>query len=197
MKTKLFFKLLFIILIMNSCTTKSPEQITSTTPDWKSKFDEELPYLGHRNWILVVDKAFPMQSSAGMEVINTNENLIPVLEYIMAQIKATSHVRPIIYTDQELNYVHDNLSTGADAFRTQLHNTLVGTEINTLLHETVFSKLNESSKLFKVVVLKTECTIPYSSVFMHLDCAYWSNEKEQTLRRAMAHDLNDKPAVNP
>ena len=197
MKKKLLFNLLLIILIMNSCTTKTPDVITTTTSDWKSKFDEELPFLGHRNWILVVDKAFPMQSSAGMEVINTNENLMPVLEYVMGQLKATSHVRPIIYTDQELNYVHDNLSTGADAFRTTLHNTLVGTEIKTLLHDSVFTKLDESSKLFKVVVLKTECTIPYSSVFMQLDCAYWSSDKEQSLRKAMAQDLNNKPSVNP
>lgn len=171
---------------MSSCTTKSPEPITSSTiSDWKSKFDDELPLLGHRNWILVVDKAYPMQSSAGMDVINTNENLIPVLEYVIGQLKASSHVRPIIYTDQELNYVHDNLATGADTFRTSLHNALVGSEIKTLLHDSVFTKLDESSKLFKVVVLKTECTIPYSSVFMQLDCAYWSSEKEQSLRKAM------------
>lgn len=30
---------------------------------WKQQLDRELPLLGHRNWILVVDKAFPMQTS--------------------------------------------------------------------------------------------------------------------------------------
>lgn len=197
MKAKLFLNLLLIILIMNSCTTKTPEKMTPNTPDWKSKFDNELPYLGHRNWILVVDKAFPMQSSAGMEVINTNENLIPVLTYVLSQIKTSSHVRPIIYTDQELNYIHDDLATGADTYRTTLQNTLAGAEIKNLLHENVFTKLDESSKLFKVVVLKTECTIPYSSVFMQLDCAYWSSDKELLLRKAMSQDLKNKPIVNP
>src|SRR5580698_9817533 len=41
--------------------------------EWKQQLDRELPLLGHRNWILVVDKAFPMQTSPGMEVINTDE----------------------------------------------------------------------------------------------------------------------------
>jgi len=170
---------------MNACTPKSPESTTTANAVWKSKFNEELPLLGHRNWVLVVDKAYPMQSSAGMEVINTNENLIPVLEYVLKQVKSSSHVSPIIYTDQELNFIHDNLAPGVDSFRSSLMKTLNGAQVQTLLHENVFSKLDESAKLFKVVVLKTECTLPYSSVFIQFDCAYWSADKEAALRKAM------------
>ena len=36
---------------------------------WKKEFEEILPMLGHRNWILVVDKAYPMQSADGIETI--------------------------------------------------------------------------------------------------------------------------------
>ena len=39
---------------------------------WQQQFDEQLQLNGHRNWILVVDKAFPQQP--GMHIINTNEN---------------------------------------------------------------------------------------------------------------------------
>ena len=79
---------------------------TGTKKNWEVQFDELLPLLGHRNWILVVDKAFPLQSAPGM----TN--------------------------------------------------------------------------------IKTEHIMPYTSVFIELDCGYWSAEKEATLRNLMPEDPN-------
>ena len=61
---------------------------------------------------------------------------------------------------------------------------------------TVFSAasvgmLDESAVHFRVLVIKTRCTIPYSSVFLQLDCAYWSGDQESTLRKVMSSDLMD------
>jgi hypothetical protein len=36
--------------------------------------------MGHRNWILIVDKAFPEQNAAGMEYIYANEDLNAVFK---------------------------------------------------------------------------------------------------------------------
>ncbi len=48
------------------------------------------------------------------------------------------------------------------------------------------AKLNEAARLYDVLVIKTNLTIPYTSVFLELDCGYWAPEAEQRLRRAMA-----------
>jgi hypothetical protein len=37
-----------------------------------------------------------------------------------------------------------------------------------------------------VLVLKTRLTIPYTSVFIRLECGYWSADAEKRLRAAMA-----------
>lgn len=29
--------------------------------DWQSKLQEKLPLLGHRNWIVITDMAYPLQ----------------------------------------------------------------------------------------------------------------------------------------
>ncbi|MGY0040684.1 hypothetical protein [Pedobacter sp. NJ-S-72] len=55
--------------------------------------------------------------------------------------------------------------------------------VQSLLHNEVFKNLDSESKLFKVLVIKTNETIPYTSVFMQLDCAYWDASKEEVLRR--------------
>jgi len=153
--------------------------------NWTKQFDHVLPLLGHRNWILVVDKAYPYQSAPGITTIDTRESLPEVLEKVLASIQSSTHVKPIFYTDQELGFITEKMAPGVAAFRKKLARILARTEAKTLLHDSVFAKLAEAAKLFNVVILKTEGTIAYSSVFIELDCAYWSGDKEQALREKM------------
>jgi Ni/Fe-hydrogenase subunit HybB-like protein len=152
---------------------------------WKKEFDQVLPLLGLRNWILVVDKAYPSQSAPGITTIDTQAPLPAVLEKVVAAIKASSHVKPIFYTDKELGFITESMAPGVAALRKELARVLAGAQTQTLLHDSVFAKLAEASKLFNVVILKTESTVAYSSVFIELDCAYWSAAKEQALRKKM------------
>lgn len=152
---------------------------------WTQEFDNLLPLLGHRNWILVTDKAYPYQSAPGITYIDTRAPLLDVLDRVASAIQDSAHVKPTYYTDQELEFLSDELVPDVDVFKAELKKRLAGTETRTLLHDSVFKKLDGASKLFNVVVLKTECTIPYSSVFIELDCGYWTAEKEQALRAKM------------
>mgnify|MGYP003613154631 CR=1 FL=1 len=152
---------------------------------WTQEFDNLLPLLGHRNWILVVDKAYPYQSAPGITYIDTRTPLLDVLERVASSIRESTHVKPTYCTDQELLALSEDLVAGVESFKAELQKRLAGAETQTLPHESVFKKLDEASKLFNVLVLKTECTIPYSSVFIQLDCGYWTAEKEQALRAKM------------
>jgi hypothetical protein len=181
--------ILTLILAMGmstSCTSPSGQKNVAETNDWKISLNEELPLLGHRNWILVVDKAFPAQNAPGIHVVNTGEQLLPVLKYTLEQISRSTHVKPIIYTDQELNFITPELEAGIEPYKKSLQEVLNGAEVQTILHDSVFTKIDAASKLFKVLVLKTEGTIAYSSVFLNLDCKYWGGEKEAVLRKLMS-----------
>jgi hypothetical protein len=152
---------------------------------WTQEFERLLPLLGHRNWILVVDKAYPYQSSPGITYLDTKAPLADVLDRVLTDLKHSTHVKPTFFIDQEFSFLSEDLIPGIDAFREALKKILAEQPTQTLLHESVFKKLDEAAKLFNVVVLKTECTIPYSSVFIQLDCAYWDADKENALRAAM------------
>jgi hypothetical protein len=185
MKTSILIVATIAVSFM-SCTTKTPENSSmKSTPHWQTAVQEQLPYLGHRNWILIVDKAFPEQNAAGLMTVNTNADLLEVLSYTLAQIDSSTHVKPIVYCDAELQHITPAMVPGIDAYRADLARTLHGTTPEVILHESVFQKIDEASKLFKVLVLKTNGTIAYSSVFLQLDCKYWSAEKESALRQAM------------
>lgn len=166
-----------------SCSQVAKNAITVF--DWKQQLFNEIPLMGHRNWILVVDKAFPSQTANGITTIDTHEDLLPVLKFTLAQIDSCTHVRPIIYTDKELNFISVDQVPDIELFRTSLARLIGKSSPQVLLHDSVFTRIDKASKLFNVLILKTNQVIPYSSVFLQLDCKYWTGEKEKQLRLTM------------
>lgn len=154
--------------------------------NWKKQFQEILPMLGHRNWILIVDKAYPMQSAEGIQTIYTGEKMMSVLKHVLKSINNERHTRPICYTDKEFLFMRDDLSRGAESLKAAISQLLSKQELQCIPHDEVFAKLDAASKLFQVIVLKTDCMIPYSSVFIELDCGYWSADRENTLRERIS-----------
>ncbi|QIL40222.1 hypothetical protein G7074_13705 [Pedobacter sp. HDW13] len=169
-----------------ACTGKSETNKNELAADWRTEFKKKLPLLGHRNWILVVDKAFPLQQSAGMEYIYAPEGMEVVLREVISGIKASDHVAPIVYRDSELEYIKPLVGAKADQLIKATQVILKGTAVNTMLHDSVFKQLDREAGLFKVLVIKTNETVPYSSTFIRLDCGYWDAAKEAELRKQMA-----------
>ena len=182
--------LILLVACMASLTFSCvPEQKSNPQKDeWKTVLEQDLHLLGHRNWILVVDKAFPEQSSPGMKYIYVEGEFLPTLEYVLEQVEASSHISPIIYRDKELAYITEDQSPGIDAFRRESKILLDDRHVNTLWHDEVFKMLDKSSSLFQTLVIKTNGTLPYTSVFLQLDCAYWNPGNENLLREQISLD---------
>ena len=155
-------------------------------PAWQTKALDAIPLLGHRNWILVVDSAYPLQSSPGIETIETNENQLDVVRFVLGAVNRSIHVRPDIFMDAELPFVQDDDAPGASAYRREIGDLLRDYGVQSLPHEKIISQIDESSKVFSVLVLKTNMAVPYTSVFMRLNCKYWSDDAEKRLRAKMS-----------
>ncbi len=188
---KLTFNLLILLFLLAGTSygqVNIPKEHGSTD-NWKKQLILQLPLLGHRNWILVVDKAFPAQNAVGIITINTGEPLLPVLQYTLDQINSSTHVKPLIFTDKELNYITATQVPEIEKFKTELFEIIPKDQAQTMLHDSVFVKIAKASTLFRIVVLKTEQVIPYSSVFLQLDCKYWPSEYEKQLRESMQKNI--------
>lgn len=150
--------------------------------DWKTIMDQRLPEYGHRNWIIIADAAYPKQSAPGIETICTNASHLEVLKQVLKGIGSSKHIQPIIMLDAELKYVSEKSASGADKYRRDLNRLLDDVPTKVMPHEDIIRKLDDASKLFNILLLKTDLTIPYTSVFIELDCGYWTAEKEKELR---------------
>ena len=105
-----------------------------------------------------------------------------MLKTVLAALDDTKHVRPIVYTDAELKYVPEADAPGIGAYRERLASALGNRAVSSMPHEQVIAKLDQAGETFKVLILKTNLTVPYTSVFLQLDCAYWSADAEKRLR---------------
>lgn len=157
---------------------------TATKPGWQQTLDKILPLYGHRNWIVIADSAYPAQARAGIDTIASNAGQIEVVEKVLTALAASKHVKPIIYTDQELAFVSEQDAPGISDYRQRLAQLLGGREVSVLPHEQIISKLDEAAQTFNVLIIKTDMVIPYTSVFLQLDCAYWNGDAEARLRKA-------------
>lgn len=155
--------------------------------DWQRKVQNEIPLLGHRNWIVVVDSAYPLQNSAGIETVATGADQLAVLDYVLNAIKHSKHVRALAHLDKELEFVQESDAPGIEQYRKDLKVRLENIDTDSMLHDQLIVRLKETSESFHVLVLKTTMTIPYTSVFLQLDCRYWTAEQETKLRQEMDH----------
>jgi hypothetical protein len=154
--------------------------------DWRATLRDRLPLLGHRNWILVVDSAYPLQTTPGLEVVETHTGLLPTLSETLAQIQRSRHVRANVFQDAELHDIPESDAPGITAFRRSVDAVLERAHLANAPvaapHATLISRVAEAGKDFHILVLKSNEALPYTSVFLQLDCKYWSDDAEKRMR---------------
>jgi hypothetical protein len=155
-------------------------------PDWRGILKERLPLYGHRNWIVIADAAYPAQSSAGIETVATGAEQLEVVGEVLSAVAASAHVRPIVYADRELEFVAEADAPGAGAYRARLAELTARYDCRALPHEEIIAMLDGAGAAFRILILKTTLAIPYTTVFVNLDCGYWNAGAEARLRASMA-----------
>jgi L-fucose mutarotase/ribose pyranase (RbsD/FucU family) len=178
---KTFAALAFAITALN---TRLPAAEVPS-PDWQATLKAELPRMGHRNFIVIADSAYPLQSAPGIRTIATGGNQLDVITTVLGEIRKAKHVSPIIHIDSELDHVTEAAAPGIGEYRKGLAAALADAQPSKLPHMEIIKKLDASAELFNVLILKTDLALPYTSVFIELDCGYWSAEKEAALRKAI------------
>jgi hypothetical protein len=160
-------------------------ELTPGGVDWERRLGDTLSLFGHRNWIVVADAAYPAQSNPGIETISIGADQIRVLRKVVGAIAESKHIRANVYLDHELQFVSELDAPGIANYKQELEFLLADSTVNRLPHEQIIHKLDQSALVFRVLILKTFFTIPYTSVFFELDCRYWNQDAEQRLREAI------------
>jgi len=146
--------------------------------DWQEKTRETLRRFGHRNWVVVADSAYPIQTAPGIEMICVELDLVSVATWLFGELESQPHVRPVVWVDSELAFLDGDRPR-------EIREALAKVSVSEEPHEQIIRRLQDAATNFRVLVLKTSERTAYTSVFVELMCGYWSEEDELGLRRRM------------
>jgi len=156
---------------------------------WRQILDERLPYFGDHNWIVVADSAFPLRSAPGVETIVSSDSQVSTVRQVLDSLSKQVHVRPVVYTDLELEHVAEQDAPGISAYRQLLsglfEKVFPDAPAKTIQHANMIRTVDEAAKTYNVLIIKTNMVLPYTAVFFELRAGYWSDEAEQRLRESI------------
>lgn len=144
--------------------------------DWREVLRERLPLLGHRNWVAVLDAAFPAFTSPGIELHLTGEDHPAVITHVRSSLAAAPHVQARPLVAEELRWVESHVAR-------DLLSELAGCRFQA--HADILTALDDVSRRYRMLLFKTTCTTPYTSVFFDLGCGYWTEAQEAEMRARM------------
>jgi hypothetical protein len=153
--------------------------------EWHELLGDRVASFGHRNWIVIADSAYPVQTSPGIETAVSGAEQLEAVRAALEHIAAAGHVVPTVYIDRELRFVAEADAPGVSPYRERLEALLGPWGAKELPHDQIIARLDEAGRAFGVLILKTTLKIPYTSVFLQLECGYWNPEAEGRLRAAM------------
>ncbi|WP_289004362.1 RbsD/FucU domain-containing protein [uncultured Parabacteroides sp.] len=185
---------LFTNLFLSSCLQKDPVVTgQASRPDnWQTVLQEKLPLLGHRNWIVITDMAYPLQAKEGITTLYASEPYTEVLGTVKNMLDNSMHVYAHTYQDKELSFLEEDFCPGIAGLKAEMKQVLSSSEIINIEHDQLIARLDSISNLFEVVIIKTGLTKPYTSTFFELDCKYWDNSKQSILNGRIADAKQSK-----
>ncbi len=175
----------FLTLISCQNSHSAKASITPLAPEWLETVDQEVQKLGSFNWIIVAEPSFPALSRSGVTTITTPVTTTEALNGVLQSIDAHSHVRPRIHLSREADAVTEQDTPGINDYRSQLKKILDERETLTLTNNALNLLITDARKNYRILVIKTSTSLPYTSIFLELESGYWDGVSETALRKRM------------
>lgn len=175
------------IALISSCASLTTPALKETKPQplWANALDDEIKALGSYNWIIVADSTFPALSSKGAHILVLPTDIPNALEQTIQSIEGLGHIRPRIYETRESLELTQANAPGITIHNTAVSNALAGRESIHLSQHTIQRLILDAGKQYRILVIKTETTLPYSAVYLELESGYWDSQAETALRQGM------------
>lgn len=175
---KISLALLFLLLA-NGCTSMLPESHSQ----WSKSLNAEIAELGAYNWILVTEAAYPAPGRPAAHSLLSPYKSPRTLELTLQSIDDSGHTSPRIYLTKELERIKEVYAPGMNEHRENLLNSLHGRTTQSLPSQSLESLLRTSKNGNRVLVIKSQTALPYTSIYIELESGYWSGESETALRK--------------
>lgn len=144
-----------------------------------------LAQLGARNWIVVADPTCPVLAGPGIETINVPTDSVATFREVLDLLELQGSLTPRIWVCNELEAVSEKRAPGIGEYRRQLQTLLDGRFHYYADSRIIDLQLAQAASTYRILYIKTESRLPYSSVAIELDSGYWNPDAESEVRERM------------
>lgn len=170
-----------VFLFVSSCAWKAEDP-------WQSAVAVNAGKLGHRNWVVISEAAYPAQTRIGVKQVTAGASVPEVLDYVLKTYEQTEFVRPRIYMAREMRAVENQEAPGIDEYRKGLKEALHGHEVAELDQNSLMTLVGDASRTYEVLLIRTQTPLPYTSVYIELQPGYWDVDSESNLRKRIQRE---------
>ena len=156
--------------LLGSCQNTNPAE-----QEWKDQLYKNLALVGARNWIVIAEASFPAYTGPGIRTMVSDKKSDEVLLEVLDILEEEAHVLPRIMISSELRSVTEDYAPGIKRYRNNINKMLPGRQHFELMSRTINSLIEDASKQFNVLVIKTKTALPYSNIYIELDSGYWNS----------------------
>lgn len=149
----------------------------------RGQIDQALEPLGGQNWIIIAEAAYPAYASPSIDTITINAPADFVLAETLDSLESSGKAQARIYIPSEMYVLRESYAPGIKAYRKNLNKLIPGRFHYTLPSQTIQAQVENSKRRFRVLVIKTSTTLPYSNIYLSLDSAYWDSNAEAALQQ--------------
>lgn len=179
---------LLIVALLTSCesvrsTAGTPR--ATEAPLWMEAIDTEIQTLGSFNWIVIADSTFPALATKDAHILVAPARIPFVLDTTIQSIESSGHVKPRIYATRESLELSERYAPGVKQYREAVKSALAGRKIIHLPSRSIDRLLVDAGSQYRILIIKTESTLPYSSIYLELESGYWDSQSETALRKHM------------
>ena len=114
---------LILIILLTACGNTENPETNPVTKDWEQVLSQQIKLLGHRNWIVVADAAYPLQSKNGITTLESNIDHFKTIEKVKEGLNPTLNVLGILpvmidkrrkLSTEVRTYIEENFDIGID-----------------------------------------------------------------------------------
>lgn len=162
----------------------------------RARIAPNLLQLGARNWVVVADPAAPLPAGTGIVSINVPANTVETFREVLDLLEIEGALVPRIWVSHELNVVPEERAPGIEEHRRELAKLLLGRFYYEVNSRVIDMQLAQAAKDFRILYIRTNTRLPYSSIAIELDSGYWGPDAEAEVQRRL-QQLMPPPAAEP
>ncbi len=151
----------------------------------RAKIAPNLLQLGARNWVVVADPACPLPAGTGIVSINVPASTVDAFREVLDLLEIEGAVVPRIWVSHELSAVPEDRAPGVTEHRRELEKLLLGRFHYEVNSRVIDMQIAQAAKDFRILYIRTNTRLPYSSIAIELDSGYWSSDAEAEVQRRL------------